>query len=89
MKNVIFPLSNAIVTSSFNQSIVDISQINMEELIRNIGEKEVTRLLKKVIENNIKILELQKMLVIIMRKNKEERRRKQKRENRRREYEER
>jgi len=55
-------LSNAIVTSSLNQSIVDISQINMEELIRNVGEKEVTRLLK--------------MLVIIMRKNEEERRRK-------------
>jgi len=34
----------------------------MEELIRNVGEKEVTRLLK--------------MLVIIMRKNEEERRRK-------------
>jgi len=59
--------------NSFNQSIMDISQINKEELIRNIGKEETTRLLKTVMENNIKILELQKTLVIIIKREYEER----------------
>ena len=44
--------------SSFDQSIVDISQMNMEELIRDIEEKEVVKILKIIMENNTKILEL-------------------------------
>jgi len=59
--------------NSFNQSIMDISQINKEELIRNIEKEETTRLLKTVMENNIKILELQKTLVIIIKREYEER----------------
>ena len=39
--NIIFELSDAMATS-----IVDLSQINMEGLIRDIEEEEVMRLLK-------------------------------------------
>jgi len=42
--------------------IVDISQMNMEELIRNVGEKKVTRLLKQIMENNVMLLNLQKKM---------------------------
>ena len=41
-------------------SIVDISQINIEGLIRDVREKEVMRLLKQVLENNVMLLNLQK-----------------------------
>jgi len=44
-------------------SIVDISQINMEGLIRDVEEEKAMRLLKQVLENNMmlqkQILELQ------------------------------
>jgi len=43
-------------TNSFNQSIFD--QISIEGLIRDIGEEETIRLLKQVVKNNQKILEL-------------------------------
>ena len=46
---------NAITTS-----IVDISQINIKGLIREVGEEKTTRLLKQVIENNVLILNLQR-----------------------------
>jgi len=41
-------------------SIVDLNQINIEGLIRDMGEKEAMRLLKQIIENNKMILKLQK-----------------------------
>jgi len=41
-------------------SIVDISQINTERLIRNIEKEEAMRLLKQIIENNVILLNLQK-----------------------------
>jgi len=53
----------------------------MKELIRDIREEEVVRMLKIVIENNTEILELQKMLMILI-KNKEEQRRRKKEERR-------
>jgi len=37
-------------------NIIDISQVNIEGLMRDMGEKEAMRLLKQVIENNIMIL---------------------------------
>jgi len=74
-------LSNTIATSS----IVDLSQLNLEEMIREIREEEVVRLWKIIIENSTKILELQNMLV----KLEEEQRRKEQREIRKREYNER
>jgi len=40
--------------------IVNISQINMEELIRDMREEEVMGLLKQVLENNVMLLNLQK-----------------------------
>ena len=48
-------LSNTIATK-----IIDISQVNIEELIRDVREEEVTRLLKQVMENNVMLLKLQK-----------------------------
>jgi len=48
-------LLDAMVTN-----IVDISQVNMEELIRDVEEEEVMKLLKQVMENNVMILKLQK-----------------------------
>ena len=41
-------------------NVINISQINMEGLIGDMREEEATRLLKIAIENNPKILELQK-----------------------------
>jgi len=39
-------------------SIVDLSQLNLKEMVREIGEEEVVRMLKIITENNTKILEL-------------------------------
>jgi len=44
-------------------NIVDISQVNMEGLIRDVRKEEAMRLLKWMIENNIMILKLQKHLL--------------------------
>ena len=65
---------------------MDISQINIEGLIGEIGKEEVTILLKTVMENNIKILGLQKTLMIIIKRNKQEINKKQEKELKRREY---
>jgi len=81
-RDIIFGLSNIIITNSFNQNIFN--QISVEELIR---EEEV-RLLKQVVENNQKILELQKQLAA-MKINAERKRREQDREYMRRDYKER
>jgi len=50
-------------TSSFDQNIVDISQVNMKKLIRVVKEEKAVRMLKIIIENNTKILKLQKTLI--------------------------
>ena len=71
--------------SSFDQSIVDISQMNMEELIRDIEEKEVVKILKIIMENNTKILELQKTLVILIKREDENTMRDGKKKNRKKE----
>jgi len=65
-------LSNDI--AAMNPSIVDLSQVNWEEKIRELEEEEVIRMLKIIVENNTKILELQSMLVTLM---KNEKRKKQ------------
>jgi len=65
---------------------MDISQINMEGWIRDIGKEEATMLLKTVMENNIKILGLQKTLIIIIKRNKQEINKKQEKELKRKEY---
>ena len=43
--------------------IVNISQVNIRELIRYIGKEEVTRLLKQVIKNNMMLLNLQSQIL--------------------------
>ena len=44
-------------------SIINISQMNMEGLIRDVWEKKVTRLLKQIMENNVMLLNLQKQIL--------------------------
>jgi len=38
------------LSDTMGTSIVDIGQIDIEELIRDIGEEEVTRLFKQILE---------------------------------------
>ena len=66
-------------------NIVDISQLNMKELVRNIEEEEAVRMLNIIMENNTKILELQSMQIILIKRNEEKAKRQeeeQERENR-------
>jgi len=53
-----------------NQSIVDLGQLNLKKMIREMGEEKVTRMLKIIVENNTKILELQSILVTLMKNEK-------------------
>jgi len=53
-------------------SIVDLSQINIEELIRDVEEKKTMRLLKQIIKNNKMILKLQKTSSRVIRSREEE-----------------
>ena len=39
--------------------MADISQVNMEEMVRKYGEKEAVRLMKEIMENNMTMLKLQ------------------------------
>jgi len=43
--------------------IADISQVNMEEIVRKYSEEKVVRLMKVIIENNMMILKLQKQIL--------------------------
>jgi len=52
-------------TNSFNQNIFN--QISVERLIRDVEEEEMMRLLKQMVENNLKISELQKKLTVVIR----------------------
>ena len=71
-----------------NQSMVDLSQLNLEEMIREYREEEAVRLMNIIIENGKNILELQKILVTLEEKQENQRRRQEDRKQRRREYEE-
>ena len=44
--------------AAMNHSMVDLSQLNLEEMIREYGEEETVRLMNMIIENSKKILEL-------------------------------
>jgi len=44
-------------------SIVDIRQINMEGLIRDIRKEEATKLLKHIIENSVMLLNLKRQIL--------------------------
>jgi len=70
-------------------SIVDVSQVNMERLIRDMGEEKAIRLLKQIMENNVMLLNLQRQILELQVAEDQKRRRQQEREQRRREYKER
>lgn len=61
----------------------------MKELIRDVEEEEVIILLKQMVEDNQKILELQEQLVVVVRMDAERKGRKQNRKYIRRGYEKR
>ena len=42
--------------------MADISQVNMEKMIREYSEEEVVRLMNMIIGNNVMILKLQKQI---------------------------
>ena len=75
------------------EEIVDISQVNIEEMIREYGKEEVARLMNVIMENNVMMLKLQKQILELQvaaeERKKEERRKQEDRKQRRREYEER
>jgi len=58
----------------------------LEEMIREMEKEEVVRIWNIIIENSIKILEMQKMLLVL---EKEEQRKREQRKMRKREYDER
>ena len=60
------------------REITDISQINIEEMIRRYGEEETARMMKEIIENNAMMLKLQKQIMELQ-VAEEERKKKQKR----------
>jgi len=62
--------------------MTNISQVNMEEMIRKYGEEEVVRLMKKIMENNMIMLKLQKQ-ILELQVVAEERKKRSKKETRR------
>ena len=69
--------------------MADISQVNMEEMIREYGEEETVRLMNVIMENNVTMLKLQKQILELQVAVEKKKRRQEDREQRRREYEER
>jgi len=69
--------------------MADISQVNMEEMIREYGEEEAVRLMNVIMENNVMMLKLQKQILELQVAVEKKKRRQEDREQRRREYEER
>ena len=62
-----------------SQSIVDLSQLNLEKMIREMGEEEAVKIWNIIIENSTKILEIQKILLML---EKEKQRKREQREMR-------
>jgi len=78
-----------IFKENIRNKIIDISQVNMEKMIRKYGEEEVVRLMNVIMENNVTMLKLQKQILELQVVAEEKKRRQKDREQRRREYEER
>jgi len=38
--------------------MADISQVNIEEMVRKYGEEETVRIMKEIMENNVMMLKL-------------------------------
>jgi len=68
-----------------NQSTVDLTQINPEEMIREMEEEKVVRVMNIIMENSKKILELQMLINKEKKKQENQKRRQEDREQRRRE----
>ena len=68
--------------------MADISQVNMEKIIKEYSEEEVVRLMNMIIGNNVMILKLQKQISELQAVAKEKKRRQEDREQKKREYEE-
>ena len=68
--------------------MADISQVNMEEMIREYSEEDTVRLLNVIMKNNMTMLKLQKQILELQVAAEKKRRRQKDREQRRREYEE-
>lgn len=66
---------------------MDISQINIKELIRDVKKEKTT--LKQMLENNMMLLNLQKQILKLQIAEDQKRKKKQERENKRRKDEER
>ena len=68
--------------------MADMSQVNMEEMVRKYSEEEVVRLMKVIIENNTIMIKLQKQIlelqVVAEERKKKQRRRQAGREQERR-----
>ena len=66
--------------------MADISQINIEEMIRKYGEEKIARLMNVIMENNVMMLKLQKKIlelqVVAEEKKKDQKRRQEDREQR-------
>ena len=43
--------------------MADISQVNMEKMVRKYGEEETVGIMKVIMENNVMMLKLQKQIV--------------------------
>ena len=73
--------------------MADMSQVNMEKMVRKYGEEEIVSMMKEIMENNVIMLKLQKQIVELQvaeeEKKKKQRRRQEERKQERREYEER
>jgi len=73
--------------------MANMSQVNMEEMIRKYSKEETVSMMKEIMENNVIMLKLQKQIVELQvieeEKKKKQRRRQKEREQERREYEER
>ena len=72
-----------------NQNIMDISQVDIKRLIRDMGEKEETSLLKQIIQNNVMLLNLQRQILELQVVKDQKRKRQQEQKQRKREYDER
>jgi len=78
-----------ILEEEIRNKMADISQVNIEEMIREYGEEEAVRLMNIIMENNVMMLKLQKQILEFQVAAEEKKRRQEDREQRRREYEER
>jgi len=66
--------------------MIEMSQINIEEIIRKYSEEEMVRMMKVIMENNGTMLKLQKQIMDLQ-VVKEERKKKQRRRQKEREQE--